>query len=85
MKTNLNNLNSYLFEQLERLYDEDEDFDKEVKRAKSVATIGIAIINNAKLILDAKKYADEMGYTNSSEVLKLEDKLQSKDDRLSDR
>nr|DAK95076.1 MAG TPA: hypothetical protein [Caudoviricetes sp.] len=85
MKTNLNNLNSYLFEQLERLYDEDEDFDKEVKRAKSVATIGTAIINNAKLILDAKKYADEMGYTNSSEVLKLEDKLQSKDDRLSDR
>lgn len=55
MKTNLNNLNSYLFEQLERLYDEDEDFDKEVKRAKSVATIGTAIINNAKLILDAKK------------------------------
>lgn len=85
MKTNLNNLNNYLFEQLERLYDEDEDFDKEVKRAKSVATIGIAIINNAKLILDAKKYADEMGYTNSSEVLKLEDKLQSKDDRLSNR
>ena len=85
MKTNLNNLNCYLFEQLERLYDEDEDFDKEVKRAKSVATIGTAIINNAKLILDAKKYADEMGYTNSSEVLKLEDKLQSKDDRLSNR
>lgn len=85
MKTNLNNLNNYLFEQLERLYDEDEDFDKEVKRAKSVATIGTAIINNAKLILDAKKYADKMGYTNSSEVLKLEDKLQSKDDRLSNR
>jgi phage protein len=85
MKTNLNNLNNYLFEQLERLYDEDEDFDKEVKRAKSVATIGTAIINNAKLILDAKKYTDEMGYTNSSEVLKLEDKLQSKDDRLSNR
>lgn len=85
MKTNLNNLNNYLFEQLERLYDEDEDFDKEVERAKSVATIGTAIINNAKLILDAKKYADEMGYTNSSEVLKLEDKLQSKDDRLSNR
>lgn len=85
MKTNLNNLNNYLFEQLERLYDEDEDFDKEVKRAKSVATIDTAIINNAKLILDAKKYADEMGYTNSSEVLKLEDKLQSKDDRLSNR
>ena len=85
MKTNLNNLNNYLFEQLKRLYDEDEDFDKEVKRAKSVATIGTAIINNAKLILDAKKYADEMGYTNSSEVLKLEDKLQSKDDRLSNR
>lgn len=85
MKTNLNNLNNYLFEQLERLYDEDEDFDKEVKRAKLVATIGTAIINNAKLILAAKKYADEMGYTNSSEVLKLEDKLQSKDDRLSNR
>lgn len=83
MKQNLNSLNNYLFEQIERLYDENEDFELEVQRAKSIATLGTTIINNAKLILDAKKYADEMGIRNPGEVLKLNDKIQQKNDRLS--
>ena len=83
MKQNLNSLNNYLFEQIERLYDENEDFELEVQRAKSIATLGTTIINNAKLILDAKKYADEMGIQNPAEVLELNDKIQQKNDRLS--
>lgn len=83
MKQNLNSLNNYLFEQIERLYDDNENFELEVQRAKSIATLGITIINNAKLILDAKKYADEMGIKNPAEVLKLNDKIQQKNDRLS--
>lgn len=76
MKNNLNDLNDYLFEELERLNDDEElshkeSLDKELKRAKAIAGVSTAIVNNAKLILDAKKYADEIGCTNEKEVLKL--------------
>ena len=64
MKNNLNSLNDYLFEQLERLNDDEElekdgVLEKELKRAKAITGVSTAIVNNAKLILDAKKYADE--------------------------
>ncbi len=76
MKNNLNSLNDYLFEELERLNDEEElskkeNLDKELKRAKAIAGVSTAIVNNAKLILDAKKYADEMGIDDEGKVLKL--------------
>ena len=76
MKNNLNDLNDYLFEELERLNDDEElshkeNLDKELKRAKAIAGVSTAIVNNAKLILDAKKYADEVGVSNEREVLKL--------------
>ena len=76
MKNDLNSLNNYLFEELERLNDdeellEDKNLDKELKRAKAITGVSTAIVNNAKLILDAKKYADEIGATNENEVLML--------------
>lgn len=77
MKNDLNSLNDYLFEELERLNDDEEldkdskNLDKELKRAKAITGVGIAIVNNAKLILDAKKYADEIGCTDEKEILKL--------------
>lgn len=79
MKNDLNALNNYLFEELERLNDEetldkDENLHKEIKRAKAISGISTAIVSNAKLILDAKKYADEVGINNESEVLKLNEK-----------
>lgn len=73
MNNNLNSLNNYLFEQLERLND-DEELEKELKRAKAITGISTAIVNNAKLVLDVKKYADELGITNENEVLKLKEK-----------
>lgn len=78
MKNNLNDLNNYLFEELERLNDDEEleqedNLSRELKRAKAIANVSMAIVNNAKLILDAKKYADEAGISNDNEVLKLSD------------
>lgn len=79
MKNNLNSLNDYLFEQLERLNDDEElekdgVLEKELKRAKAITGVSTAIVNNAKLILDAKKYADEFDIKDANEVLKLKEK-----------
>lgn len=76
MNTNLTDLNNYLFEELERLnddemLDQDNNLDKELKRAKAITGISTSIVNNAKLVLDVKKYADELGIQNETEVLKL--------------
>ena len=63
-RNKLTDLNNHLFEQLERLNDEElseEELDNEIKRARSMNTIARTIINNARLSLDAKKHIDEYG------------------------
>lgn len=74
MKNNLSDLNNYLFEELERLNDDEflegENLDRELKRAKAIATISTGIVNNANVVLKAKKYADENAI-NINEVLML--------------
>ena len=82
MKNDLGALNDYLFEQLERLNDDeeladDESFKKEIQRSKAITQVSTAIVNNAKLVLDAKKYAQEYGIENEKKVLELGN---SKDD-----
>lgn len=76
MKKDLNALNDYLFEQLERLNDDEalekEGLEKELKRAKAITSVSTAIVNNARLVLDARKYSDEMGVSDK-EVLMLKD------------
>jgi benzoyl-CoA reductase/2-hydroxyglutaryl-CoA dehydratase subunit BcrC/BadD/HgdB len=64
MKNKLSDLNNHLFEQLERLNDEDltdEELEKEIKRSRAISTIADKIINNAGVVLDAVKHADEYG------------------------
>ncbi len=59
MKNKLVDLNNHLFEQLERLNDEDLKGDKlktELSRARTVASIASGIVENAKTILDAQKF-----------------------------
>lgn len=78
MKNNLSDINNYLFEELERLSDDEElesedNFKKEIQRAKAVSSICSTIVSNANLILQAKKYADELGI-NETEVLQLKEK-----------
>ena len=62
IKNTLGDLNGYLFEQLERLNDEDMDEDTlktELRRSKAVAEVAKQIIENGKLVLDAKKFVDK--------------------------
>ena len=62
MKNKLTDLNDHLFEQLERLNDEDlteEQLDKEILRSKAITNVAKPIIDNAQLLLDAQKHLDE--------------------------
>lgn len=57
-KNKLSDLNNHLFEQLERLNDEDlnpEQLQQEIERANAMADIGSVIVNNAKVVLAAFK------------------------------
>ena len=55
-KNKLSDLNNHLFEELERLNDEElkgEELQEERERAKSMANIAQTIINNGELALKA--------------------------------
>ena len=74
-KASLKDLNLTLFEQLERLNDDEEtqgdNLDREIKRAKAITQISSAIIKNASTILEAKRMADYMGMNNEDELLQI--------------
>lgn len=68
MRNTLSDLNNHLFEQLERLNDEDltgEDLQQELQRSKAVSSIAQNIINNGSLVLQAQKFRDEKLDANS--------------------
>jgi hypothetical protein len=61
MKNKLSDLNNHLFEQLERLNDDDlkgEELGQEINRAHAMTNIAAQIINNASLVLKANVAAD---------------------------
>lgn len=63
-KTTLNDLNEYLFQELDRLTNEDlsdEELDKEIKRSEALQRVAKTVIENGALALQAKKYVDEYG------------------------
>lgn len=63
-KTTLNDLNEYLFQELDRLTNEDlseEELDKEIKRSDALQKIAKTVIDNGVLALQAKKHLDEYG------------------------
>lgn len=63
-KNKLVDLNNHLFEELERLNDEEltgEALQEERERAKTIATVAQTIINNGELALKAQKHFDEYG------------------------
>lgn len=65
MKNKLSDLNNHLFEQLERLNNEDlteEELEKEIKRAKSIAEISQQIIDNGSLTLKTAQFLTDQGY-----------------------
>ncbi len=63
-KTTLNDLNEYLFQELDRLTNEDlsdEELDKEIKRSEALQKVAKTVIENGALALRAKEYIDEYG------------------------
>jgi hypothetical protein len=64
IKNTLLDLNNHLFEQMERLNDDDltdEQLEKEIKRADSMCDIAQNIINNANIVLKATELNMEYG------------------------
>ena len=64
MKNNLEALNNHLFEEMERLNDDDlndEQLQQEIERSKAMANIVTKIIDNASLGLQAEKLKIEYG------------------------
>ncbi len=62
MKNTLGDLNNHLFEQMERLNDEElqgEALVQEITRSRAISDIAKQIINNANVVLNAKKAADD--------------------------
>lgn len=56
MKANLGDLNNILFEQVERLNEDDltgEELDSQLKKSKAIGAIAETIVHNSSLILRA--------------------------------
>lgn len=61
-RNTLEDLNNHLFEQLERLTDEDLESDKlqnEINRSKAVSSIAKTIIDNGNLVLGVMQFTDD--------------------------
>lgn len=69
-RNTLNDLNNHLFEQLERLNDDElteENLQKEISRAKAITSLAAQIINNGSLALRAQEFKHEYGLVESGE------------------
>jgi len=72
MKNRLIDLNNHMFDQLERLLDEDLDgeaLEKEITRSKAVTHVAAHIIENANLALKAAKVIGDGFIRNPPEML----------------
>lgn len=76
MKNNLSDLNNYLFEELERLNDNeylknDTSLEEEIARSKAISSVAQVIVNNANTVLKAVKLQDEREHQNNQNINKL--------------
>lgn len=82
-KNTMVDLNNHLFEQLERLNDEDlsdEQLDKEVTRSDAMNKIATNIINNAKTVIEAEKiYSGKDGWVDPKRRPKMLGDLDGKE------
>lgn len=65
MKNTLSDLNNYLFEQLERLNDDEistEQLDREIRKTDSIVKVADRIIQNGDLAFRTMQHMDEYGY-----------------------
>lgn len=74
MKNTLGDLNNHLFEQLERLNDEelsDEQLEKEINRSTAINNVAKQIISNGNLVLRAMKQQHEIHGRDATEFPKM--------------
>jgi hypothetical protein len=65
VKNTLGDLNNYLFEQLDKLGDEDltgDELDSEIRRSEAMAKVSEQIIRTGELQFKAMQHMDEYGY-----------------------
>lgn len=80
MKNTILDLNDILFEQIERLNDDDlteEQIQKEMKRTDAIYKISMQIIENGKLALKTMEHRDEYSYGYDNGMKQLPDMLAS--------
>lgn len=71
MKNDLIALNNYLFEQIERLNDDDltdEGLDREIRKSESIAKVSEKILDTGELLFKVMKHADEYGYGQNKSI-----------------
>ena len=82
MKNKLIDLNNHLFEQLERLNDEDlngEELEKELRRADGMTKIAAQIIQNGELAYRTMVHLDEYGYGSNRDINTVPEMLETKE------
>ena len=65
MKNTLSDLNNYLFEQIERIVDDDlsdEQLEKELRRTDAIVKVSEKIITNGELAFKTMQHLDSYGY-----------------------
>lgn len=78
VKNTLVDLNDHLFEQMERLNDDDlsdEELEKEIKRADAMTGIAKQIIDNATIVLKATELNAEYGRGEAPRLLTGDSKI----------
>ena len=65
MNNTLSDLNNYLFEQIERINDDElseEELQKEILRSQAVTKVAEVIVRNGELALKTMEHLNEYGY-----------------------
>lgn len=78
-KNTLVDLNNLLFEQLERLNDDElsqEELEQEINRSKAMTDVAKTVIDNASLAFSTMKHMDEYGYRIVKGEAKVPDMLE---------
>lgn len=71
-KNSLLDLHNILFETLERLNDADEDdYELEVEKAKSITSIAKVMVDNSKTMLESQKLRAEYGLAFEEDAPKI--------------
>ncbi len=76
MRNKLSDLNNHLFEQLERLNDEDlqgNKLDEEIKRSNALTKVANTIVSNGNLVLQAHKHATDAAGGNTPKLLSVDE------------